>query len=129
MLMKFTTWQKLFYKNLTKHYLQHKKIAEKVIKDKVCFFANLYGVGVKRISIRNQRTRWGSCSKLGNLNFNYRIIFLPEPLMNMVIVHEICHLLEFNHSRQFWNQVARVFPNYRELTRQLRKVDMRTIGH
>jgi len=112
---------------LTKHYLQYKKIAEKAIKDKVLFFAGLYGVPVKRVAIRNQRTRWGSCSKLGNLNFNYKIIFLPDNLMNMVIVHEICHLLEFNHSQRFWNHVARVFPNYRELTKQLRKVDMRNI--
>lgn len=112
---------------MTKHYIQHKKIAEKAIKDKVLFFAGLYGVPVKRVAIRNQRTRWGSCSKLGNLNFNYKIIFLPDNLMNMVIVHEICHLLEFNHSQRFWNHVARVFPNYRELTKQLRKVDMRNI--
>lgn len=113
---------------MTKHYQQHKKIADKVIKENVTFFANLYGVQVKRVAIRNQRTRWGSCSKLGNLNFNYKIIFLPTDLRNMVIVHEICHLLEFNHSHKFWGHVSMVFPNHRELTKQLRKTDMRTVG-
>lgn len=113
---------------MTKHYQLHKKEAEKVIKDGVHFFAKLYGVPVKRIAIRNQRTRWGSCSKMGNLNFNYKIIFLPADLRNMVIVHEICHLLEFNHSPKFWAHVARVFPNYRELTRELRNTDMRIVG-
>jgi predicted metal-dependent hydrolase len=126
--MRFILWLSGFLTKLNKHYLQHKKIAEKVIKENVLFFAGLYGVPVKRVAIRNQRTRWGSCSKLGNLNFNYKIMFLPDHLRNMVIVHEICHLLEFNHSQRFWNQVARVFPNYRDLTKQLRKVDMRLIG-
>jgi predicted metal-dependent hydrolase len=106
------------------HFYHHKTASAKVIKERVEFFAGLYGVKIKRIAVRNQRTRWGSCSKLGNLNFNYKIIFLPQRHMDYVIVHEICHLIEFNHSNRFWLQVARVFPDFMSLRGQLRKVNL-----
>ncbi len=73
-----------------------------------------------RIFIKNQRTRWGSCSRRGNLNFNYRIIFLPDGLAEYVVAHEICHLKEFNHSAAFWKLVGELIPDYRERRRNLR---------
>ena len=103
-------------------------MAEEVIKNSALYFAGLYGVPIRRIAIRNQKTRWGSCSKLGNLNFNYKLVFLPKHLRDLVIVHEICHLLEFNHSHKFWFNVSRVFPNYKELTKELRKVNLHKLG-
>jgi len=106
---------------MIKRYKRYKKTAEKVINETVGFFSSIYEVKIKRISIRNQKTRWGSCSKRGNLNFNYKLVFLPEELRNYVIVHEICHILEFNHSTRFWYQVSRTFPNYKELRKKLRK--------
>jgi predicted metal-dependent hydrolase len=79
-----------------------------------------YGFSYQKISVRNQKTRWGSCSKRGNLAFNYRILFLPPHLADYLVVHELCHLAEFNHSPVFWNLVAKKFPNYQELRRELR---------
>lgn len=106
---------------MIKRYKRYKKTAEKIIKETVRYYSTIYGVEIKRVSIRNQKTRWGSCSKRGNLNFNYKLVFLPESLRNYVIVHEICHILEFNHSIKFWDQVSRTFPNYKELRKKLRK--------
>lgn len=79
-----------------------------------------YGFSYTKVSVRNQKTRWGSCSKRGGLSFNYRIVFLPPHLVDYLIVHELCHLKEFNHSRRFWNLVAGVFPGYQKLRRELR---------
>ncbi len=70
--------------------------------------------------IKNHKTRWGSCSELGNLNFNYKLIFLPDAIVDYIVVHEICHLIEFNHSQDFWRLVARTIPNFRELRHELR---------
>lgn len=110
-----------------KHYTQHKEKARKMITEEVYVVADFYSIPIKKLAIRNQRTRWGSCSHKGNLNFNYKIAFLPADLRTTVIVHEICHLIEFNHSKHFWDQVARYLPNYKELTKQLRKLDMRLL--
>ncbi len=64
------------------------------------------------VRIKNHRTRWGSCSRQGTLNFNYRIVLLPSELAEYIIIHEVCHLYELNHSFRFWNQVARFLPDY-----------------
>lgn len=85
----------------------------------------IYGFVYNRVAIRNQRTRWGSCSKKGNLNFNYRIASLPFHLADYIIVHELCHLREFNHSQNFWNLVAQVIPDHRERRRELRGIRIR----
>ncbi len=79
------------------------------------------------VTIKNHRTRWGSCSKQGNLNFNYRIVFLPLDLARYIVVHEICHLYELNHSRAFWNHVARLVPNHREQRARLRGYTWRAV--
>ena len=78
-----------------------------------------YGLGWGRVAIRNTRSRWGSCSKKGNLNFNYRIVLLPEHLQDYLAVHELCHLKHFNHSKNFWNLVAEAVPNYLHCRAQL----------
>lgn len=76
---------------------------------------------IKSIRIKNHKTRWGSCSSQRNLNFNYRIIFLPPELAEYIIVHELCHLLQHNHSVKFWNEVATILPDHRERRRRLRE--------
>ena len=81
-----------------------------------------HGIVVGSIAIRNQKSRWGSCSKKGNLNFNYKLVFLPPELRDYVIVHEICHVKEFNHGKPFWALVGEAVPDYREMRRRLRNV-------
>jgi predicted metal-dependent hydrolase len=93
-----------------------------LVQNRVEHFNSIYQFKFNRISIRNQKTRWGSCSKRGNLSFNYRIVKLPAHLADYIIVHELCHLGEFNHSKKFWDLVARVIPNHRVLRRELKKV-------
>ncbi|OGC69313.1 hypothetical protein A2415_02965 [candidate division WWE3 bacterium RIFOXYC1_FULL_39_7] len=107
-----------------KHYLQNKLKAKEIILESLIFFAALYGVKYKKVAIRNQRTRWGSCSKSGNLNFNYKVAFLPKLQRDYVIVHEVCHLIEFNHSKRFWAQVERTIPNYKEIKKQVRSTTL-----
>ena len=88
---------------------------------RVDHFNALYGFRFSRITIRNQKTRWGSCSRKGNLNFNYKIALLPQRLADYIIVHELCHLGEFNHSKKFWDLVARAIPDHDELRKELKK--------
>lgn len=75
-----------------------------------------------RITVRNQRTRWGSCSVKRNLNFNYRIVHLPEELIEYIVIHEFCHLKEFNHSKNFWDLVKTYDPDYRKHRREIKKI-------
>ena len=78
-------------------YLKYKETARALAKSRIEYYNTLYGFIFNRISIKNHKSRWGSCSKKGNLNFNYKIALLPEALADYVIVHELCHLGEFNH--------------------------------
>ncbi|MBR3474255.1 MAG: M48 family metallopeptidase [Oscillospiraceae bacterium] len=89
-----------------------KKRARRVFLARTAYFAPLVGVKAGRISIRSQRTKWGSCSARGNLNFNCLLVLAPAEVLDYVVVHELCHLLEMNHSRRFWAEVARVLPDY-----------------
>ena len=81
---------------------------------RVAHFAPLVGVTYGRITVRNQKTRWGSCSSAGNLNFNCLLMLAPEEIRDYVIVHELCHRLEMNHSARFWREVGRVLPDWKE---------------
>ena len=94
--------------------------ARDLILERLAFFQKMYGVSWRKVSIRNQKTRWGSCSARGALSFNYRLLLLPSHLRDYVIVHELCHLTELNHSPRFWNLVEKAFPDYRDLRKKLR---------
>jgi predicted metal-dependent hydrolase len=85
-------------------------------------FAKIYGFTYRKISIRAQKTRWGSCSLAGNLSFNYKIAVLPQRIADYIIVHELCHLAEMNHSKKFWAQVARAVPGHAALRKELRAI-------
>lgn len=102
-------------------YLAYKDRALALAKERIAFLRNIYGVKVNRVTVRNQSSRWGSCSKKGNLNFNYRIVFLPPSQLDYVIAHELAHLREFNHSPKFWQLVSRVSSSYRRIRKELRK--------
>lgn len=87
--------------------------AKSAIPQRVAHFAPIVGVSYGRITIRSQHTRWGSCSGRGNLNFNCLLMLAPPEVLDYVVVHELCHRLEMNHSPGFWDHVARILPDYR----------------
>jgi predicted metal-dependent hydrolase len=101
-------------------YLEYKNQALDLVKNKLEHFNKFYNFKYNKVTVRNQSTRWGSCSKSGNLNFNYKLALLPENLVDYVVVHELCHLGEFNHSKNFWDLVARTVPNYKDRRQELR---------
>ncbi len=109
----------------TKTYLKDKVAARALVLERLEHFKTIYPYPYNRVSIKNQVSRWGSCSEKGNLNFNYRIVHLPPHLADYVIVHELCHLWEFNHSQKFWDLVAVAVPDYKAHREELRKVQMR----
>lgn len=86
--------------------------AAHVIPHRVAYYAPKVGVTYGRITIRNQRSRWGSCSGKGNLNFNCLLMLAPPEVLDSVVVHELCHRKEMNHSQRFYAEVLRVFPDY-----------------
>lgn len=95
--------------------------ALQVLPPKVQFYAGQIGVDYGRITIRNQKTRWGSCSGKGNLNFNCLLMLTPEPVQDYVVIHELCHRKEMNHSQKFWAEVAKVMPDYKEKRKWLKE--------
>ena len=106
-------------------YLQHKNRALQLAQERVEYFNRIFNFQYSKISIRNQKTQWGSCSRKGNLSFNYKIALLPQELADYIIVHELCHLREFNHSKSFWNLVASVIPDYLAKRKELRRHKVR----
>lgn len=111
----------------TAQYQAHKEAARSFVHARLEVLNAQYGFVYGKVAIRDQKSRWGSCSSKKNLNFNYRILFLPSALADYIIVHELCHLGEFNHSPAFWRLVARVIPDHVSLRRQLATVRMRTL--
>ena len=97
-----------------------KREAKRVIPERVAYYAPKIGVSYGRISIRAQKTKWGSCSANGNLNFNYLLMLAPPEVLDSVIVHELCHRKEMNHSPRFYAEVLRVFPEYKKHYRWLK---------
>lgn len=109
------------------HYDAHKEKARVRIHERLRHWSEVYALSYGRVAIRDQRTRWGSCSTKRNLNFNYKLVFLPEALIDYVIVHELCHLIEFNHSAAFWDHVARALPDYRERKKMLAMIPVHAL--
>jgi predicted metal-dependent hydrolase len=104
------------------HYLLHKIEARNLVKDRLVKWSIIIGCKYKSVSIKKLKSRWGSCSSDKRLNFNYKIMFLPEDMQDYLIVHELCHLEEMNHSKKFWALVGDVFPDYQKINRLLRKI-------
>lgn len=94
--------------------------AREVIGERVRYFAPLVGVSVGCVTIRNQLSKWGSCSSAGNLNFNCLLMLTPPEVVDYIVVHELCHRRHMNHSKEFWAEVERVLPDYKEAGRWLK---------
>ena len=109
------------YAFMSAAYHTHRARALRFIRDKVRLWNTQYQFSYSRVTVRNQSTRWGSCSSQGTLSFHYRLLFLPEHLTDYVIVHELCHLRHMNHSLRFWREVARTIPDYRRRRHELRR--------
>ena len=90
------------------------------IPKRVEYYSKIIGVSYGRVTIRNQKTRWGSCSSKGNLNFNCLLMLTPPEVIDYVVVHELCHRKEMNHSKAFWSEVEKVIPNYKDYVRWLK---------
>ena len=110
------------------HYHTHKEAARTLVHDRLAYWNTRYGYTYHRVAIKNTRSRWGSCSSRGNLNFNYRIVFLPPPLQDYLIVHELCHLEEMNHKPQFWALVARELPDYQKRIQLLKEIEPKVLS-
>lgn len=96
------------------------RIARDIFTRKTAYYASIMHVTYGRISIREQKTRWGSCSSEGNLNYNWRLIFAPEEVLNYIVVHELAHRREMNHSKAFYAVVESVLPEYKKAQKWLR---------
>ncbi len=116
----FKKYPKYFFRGSRRDFQKYKSQAKQLAKEKVAFFNRFYDFRYQKITIRNQKTRWGSCSRRGNLSFNYKIALLPEEMADYIIVHELCHLGEFNHSAAFWRLVAQTVPNYKTIIKKIR---------
>lgn len=101
-------------------YEQYKEAARVLVTRRLEEINQHYGFEYGRVSIRNQRTRWGSCSSAGNLNFNYKIVFLTPEQQDYIVAHELCHLEHMNHSHAFWERVQEAIPNAVTLAKQVR---------
>jgi len=99
----------------------YKKQARKVLTMRVTYYAEKYGFDVKKIRISSARTRWGSCSARGTLSFTWRLILAPQDVVDYVVVHELCHLRELNHSKSYWALVGDIMPNYKTRRTWLKK--------
>ena len=111
-------------------YAEIRKLADKALEyipGRVAYFSKQVGVNYGRITIRNQKTRWGSCSSKGNLNFNCLLMLTPPEVIDYVVVHELCHRKEMNLSKAFWNEIAKILPDYKRQVQWLRNEGRRII--
>lgn len=104
-----------------REYLINKPAARNMLRKMLKQFAPLVGVTFGAVRVKNMRRTWGSCATGGDLNFNYKLVYLPQSLAEYVVVHELCHRLEFNHSKAFWDHVARVLPDWKARRKEIKK--------
>jgi predicted metal-dependent hydrolase len=103
------------------HYRKYKKKAEEFLLQRVEHINKAYQFTYRSVAVRNQKSRWGSCSAAGNLNFNYKILFLPKHLQDYLITHELCHIGQMNHSQSFWGLVSKTIPEYKQCRAELKR--------
>jgi len=97
------------------------KKAEEIFDERLKYYCGIIGVKYHRFCIKAQKTRWGSCSSKGNLNFNWRLVMAPDWVLDYVVVHELVHLVHMNHSKEFWDAVAVYIPEYKKAVAWLKE--------
>jgi len=107
--------------------IKKREQARRFVEYRINYFNKFYNFEINRIAIKNTSTRWGSCSSKNNLNFNYKIIYLRPALADYLIVHELCHLGELNHSKRFWALVYKTIPDYVNINKELRRTPVKLI--
>ena len=107
--------------------IKKREKARRFVENRIQHFNSFYNFEINHISIKNQSTRWGSCSSRGNLNFNYKIIYLRPALADYLIVHELCHLGELNHSKRFWALVEKTIPEYVSINKELKRTPIKLV--
>lgn len=100
---------------------RYRKAARDTFTARVAYYHPFTGGNYTSITIRDQKSRWGSCSSRGTLSFNYRLVFAPPKVLDYVVVHELCHLTHMNHSKDFWNMVETIMPEYKVYKSWLRE--------
>jgi predicted metal-dependent hydrolase len=112
---------KVKLKSSPAEYKKHKESAREFIHARLEYWNSFYNFKYREVRIKNTKSRWGSCSKRGNLNFNYKLALIPERLADYVIVHELCHLKEMNHGPKFWKLVEKAMPDFLERKKELKE--------
>ena len=108
--------------NSSEHFEEHQEKALNSVSKKVAYWSEQLGYKYTNIAVRQLKSRWGSCSSEGNLSFNYKIIFLPENIQDYVVVHELCHTKQPNHSKKFWSLMERSLPNYEKMRSTIKTI-------
>lgn len=103
----------------------YKSMADKIVNERLLYYSKIIGVSYNDVRIKEQKTRWGSCSKKGNLNFNWKIIMAPQWVMDYVVIHELCHLKHLNHSKEYWAMVSCYMPDYNSARQWLKENGMK----
>ncbi len=109
-------------------YKKYKEQARKIVLKKIEKINSYYKFDFGRVAIRNQKTRWGSCSNKKNLNFNYKLALIPDKFVEYIVIHELCHLKEMNHGEKFWDLVAQTMPNYKKIRKELSQFKIQKIN-
>jgi len=102
-------------------YKKYRPKAESLLRERAQDLAEKYGFTYNRVSIKNTKTRWGSCSTKRNINLHYKLIFVEDWYRDYVIIHELCHLRQMNHSKLFWDEVEAIMPNYKKAAIYMRR--------
>ena len=101
----------------------YSKMAKKIISERLEYFANLMQLDYANVKINNSKTRWGSCDINRNIKLNFRLVMLPHKILDFVLIHELAHIIEFNHSKDFYKVIATVMPSYKLQQKQLKNYD------
>lgn len=100
--------------------LLYRNLAKRLFRERIAMFSSITKIPYNKVKITDAKTRWGSCSSRKNLNFSWRLVMAPSPVIDYVLVHELAHIIELNHSPRFWNLVEQMFPDYKKYKRWLR---------